>query len=192
MVAHHKIQTLRLERLFAKIFQKFGHNVVAEFEKMDLTTKIDEVMPMSQLAIKEYIDGKYDLIVVAYTDFASALRQIPRVKQILPLENKADEMLGQTTEDRIVLSASKMGYKFEPDPSAVLNTLLPRLVEMQIYQAVLESDASEHSARMLAMRNASDSAKDIIKELNYSYNKARQSAITQEISEIVGGAAALE
>ncbi|MFA6105121.1 MAG: ATP synthase F1 subunit gamma [Patescibacteria group bacterium] len=187
-----EVDILLTGRQGKKIYHKFGHKISAEFEKMDLTSQINEVLPMAQLAIKEYTEGKYDLIVVAYTDFASALRQIPRVKQILPLENKADEMLGQTTESNLEISASKLGYKFEPDPTAVLNTLLPRLVEMQIYQAVLESDASEHSARMLAMRNASDSAKDIIKELNYSFNKARQSAITQEISEIVGGAAALE
>ena len=82
-------------------------------------------------------------------------------------------------------------FLFEPNPTEVLEVLLPRLVEMQMYQAILESDASEHSARMLAMRNASDAATDMIKELNYSFNKARQAAITQEISEIVGGAAAL-
>ena len=176
-----------------KIHYKFGHKVAAEFDKYDLTTKIDEIMPIAQLATKEYIEGKYDLVVVAYTDFASALRQIPRLKQILPLENKADEMLGGTTSDKkLEVSVARLGYKFEPNPRAVLDILLPRLVEMQVYQAVLESDASEHSARMMAMRNASDSAKEIIKELNYSYNKARQSAITQEISEIVGGAAALE
>jgi F-type H+-transporting ATPase subunit gamma len=175
-----------------KIRLKYGHNVTAEFEKMDLTSKVDEVLPMARLAIKEYTEGKYDLVVVAYTDFISALKQVPRLKQILPLENKADEMLGQTTPQAAISAPLKLGYKFEPDPVAVLDLLLPRLVEMQIYQAILESDASEHSARMLAMRNASDSAKEIIKELNYSFNKARQSAITQEISEIVGGASALE
>ncbi len=175
-----------------KIHFKYGHKVAAEFDKIDLTTKIEEVLPLTQLAMKEYISGSYDLVIAAYTDFASALRQEPRLKQILPLENKTDEMLGQTMNEKITLSAISPGFKFEPDPNAVLNVLLPRLVEMQLYQAVLESDASEHSARMLAMRNASDSAKDIIKELNYTYNKARQSAITQEISEIVGGAAALE
>lgn len=175
-----------------KIHLKYGHKVTAEFEKMDLTSKVDEILPMARLAVKEYTEGKYDLVVVAYTDFVSALKQVPRLKQILPLEDRADEMLGQTKPETQSVKPLKLGYKFEPDPTAVLDLLLPRLVEMQIYQAILESDASEHSARMMAMRNASDSAKEIIKELNYSFNKARQSAITQEISEIVGGASALE
>ena len=87
------------------------------------------------------------------------------------------------------ISAAK--FIFEPEVIRVLESLLPRLIEMQVYQAILESDASEHSARMMAMRNASDAAEDMIKELNYNFNKARQAAITQEISEIVSGAAAL-
>jgi F-type H+-transporting ATPase subunit gamma len=82
-------------------------------------------------------------------------------------------------------------FKFEPNPKKVLNVLLPKLVEMQVYQAILESDASEHSARMVAMRNATDAAGDMINELTLTYNKARQAAITKEISEIVGGAAAV-
>lgn len=174
-----------------KIYHKFGHNVVAEFDKLDLTTKIDEILPMAQLAVKEYIEGKYDLVMVAYTDFVSPLKQSPKIKQILPLQDFSDLTLhngGGKKED----THSAYGFKFEPDPKAVLDELLPRLVEMQVYQTILESDASEHSSRMIAMRNASDSAKDIIKELQYSFNKARQASITQEISEIVGGAAALE
>ena len=174
-----------------KIYHKFGHKVVAEFDKLDLTTKIDEILPMAQLAIKEYIVGKYDSVVVAYTDFVSPLKQSPKIKQILPLENFSDLTLHNSGAKTEVIK-SAYGYKFEPGASAVLDVLLPRLVEMQVYQTILESDASEHSSRMIAMRNASDSAKDIIKELQYSFNKARQASITQEISEIVGGAAALE
>lgn len=174
-----------------KIYHKFGHNVVAEFNKIDLTTTIDEVLPMAQLVIKDYIEGKFDKIVIAYTDFNSALVQTPRIKQILPLQYEADPLLDKNNIKPAKLK-SDYGYIFEPGAKQVLDILMPRLVEMQVYQAILESDASEHSARMLAMRNASDAAKDMIKELNYSFNKARQAAITQEISEIVGGAAALE
>jgi F-type H+-transporting ATPase subunit gamma len=173
-----------------KIYHKFGHKVVAEFEKIDLTTKIDDVLPMVQTVTKDYIEGKYDLIMAAYTDFISPLKQAPKLKQILPLADFSDAVLQSNGKQPEIKSA--YGYKFEPDPKEVLDVLLPRLVEMQMYQAILESDASEHSSRMMAMRNASDSAKDIIKELQYSFNKARQSSITQEISEIVGGAAALE
>lgn len=180
-----------------KIYQKFGHTVIAEFDKLDLTTKQEQVMPIARLAIAEFLEGKYDRIVVAYTDYVSALQQIPRVKQVLPLQNH-DTLLGHVANekpneiDTEIDEKYDYGFTFEPGPKKVLDVLLPRLVEMQIYQAFLESDASEHSARMMAMKNASEAAKDMIKELNYTFNKARQAAITQEISEIVGGAAALE
>ncbi len=189
-----------------KIYQKFGHEVVAEFDKVDLTTRVEEVLPMAQMAVGDYMSGKYDRIVVAYTDFVSAVNQVPRIKQILPFTQK-DPLLGSVNDAAEVAmveddatsfsqqaadSSEDSHFLFEPGTHEVLNTLLPRLVEMQIYQAILESDASEHSARMVAMRSASDAASDMIKELQNSFNKARQAAITQEISEIVGGAAALE
>lgn len=163
-----------------KIFTRFGYKVIAEFEKIDLTTRVEEILPLTQMVIKDYVDGKYDKVMLAYTDYGSAILQTPRLKQILPI-------VGDSTTQKI----SDTEYLFEPDPKAVLEILLPRLVEMQIYQALLESDASEHSARMVAMKNATDAAADMIKKLRYNFNKARQAAITQEIAEIVGGAAAL-
>lgn len=175
-----------------KIYQKYGHKIEAEFEKEDLTTKIDEVLPMIQLVIQDYTKGIYDMVVVAYTDYVSPLKLEPRLKQILPLEDTEFNTMLHGNGNGKKKQPTEFGYKFEPNPKEVLDVLLPRLIEMQMYQAILESDASEHSARMMAMRNASDAAKDIIKELQYSFNKARQAAITQEISEIVGGAAALE
>ena len=132
------------------------------------------------------MNGKYDKLCVAYTDYLSAIKQEPRVKQLLPFVGENDDKNLTKNEEE-----NNLEFSFEPNPLEVLDLLIPRLVEMQIYQAILESDASEHSARMMSMRNASDAAGDIIKELNYTYNKARQSAITQEIAEIVGGAAAL-
>lgn len=178
-----------------KIYSRFGHKVAAEFEKPDLSAKVEEVLPMARLVLSDYMSGKYDKVVLAYTDYVSALKQIPRLKQLLPLQ-KQDELLGEVSgagDDKTEKKKlNNFEFTFEPDPAGVLDILLPRLAEMQIYQAILESDASEHSARMVAMRNASDAAEDIIKELNYTYNKARQSLITQEIAEIVGGAAALE
>lgn len=174
-----------------KIFQQFGHTIAAEFDKMDLTMTVDEVAPMSNMIVNDYVLKKYDEIYLGYTDYVSAIKQIPRIKKLLPLGKEADELLGSAgqTEANKLLPAAE--FLFEPDPTVVLDVLLPRLVEVQVYQAVLESDASEHSARMMAMRNASDAAEDMINELNYNFNKARQAAITQEISEIVGGAAAL-
>ncbi len=174
-----------------KIYHRFGHTVVAEFDKVDLTTRIEEILPMAQLAVKEFVAGTYDQIVVAYMHFKSAIEQVATVKQILPLtKDSIKELAAKEADDTEEIEEST--FLFEPNPALVLDVLLPRLVEMQMYQAILESDASEHSARMMAMRNASDSASDMIKELQNSFNKARQAAITQEISEIVGGAAALE
>lgn len=186
-----EIDILLTGRQGKKIYHKFGHKVVAEFDKLDLTTKINEILPMAQLAIKDYVEGKYDLVMVAYTDFVSPLKQAPKIKQILPLQDFSDLTLHNGTK-KTTGETFSAGFKFEPNPKEVLDVLLPRLVEMQVYQTILESDASEHSSRMIAMRAASDSANDIIKELQYSFNKARQASITQEISEIVGGAAALE
>ena len=173
-----------------KIYKYYGHPVVAEFDKLDLTTRSEEILPLAQVVTSGYIERKYDKVVVAYTDFVSAIKQVPRVKQILPLK-RADELLGHVGEDRENEKKENVEFTFEPSPIEVLNVLLPRLVEVQMYQAVLESDASEHSARMMAMRNASDAAEDMIKELNHNFNKARQAAITKEILDIVGGAAAL-
>jgi len=179
-----------------KIYHRFGHTVAAEFTKYDLTTKIDEILPITQTIINDYISGRYDKIVVAFTDYISAVSQTPLIKQVLPITTQTSLELNSKN----VLSTQKTTselkndpeYLFEPNPRKVLDILLPRLVEIQIYQAILESDASEHSARMMAMKSASDSAGEMIKELNYSFNKARQASITREISEIVGGAAALE
>jgi F-type H+-transporting ATPase subunit gamma len=172
-----------------KIYTNFGHTVIAEYEKIEVTTDIAEVRPLAHLMIDEYTKKNYDKISVAYTDFFSAIRQLPRVKQILPLKPDMAQAVEQEDKTKLLLNTE---FKFEPSPIKVLEKLLPRLIEMQIYQAVLESDASEHSSRMFAMRNASDAASDMIKELNTTFNKARQAAITQEIAEVVGGAAAVE
>ena len=178
-----KVEIILLGKRGQRIYRRFGHNVVSEFEKIDLTTKIEEVLPLSRLIVDDYINQKYDKIVLAYTDYISALKQVPHLKQLLPIKRtRAFQKDGQKRDFEFV---------FEPDPRQALNMLVPRLVEMQVYQAIVESDASEHSARMMSMRNASDAAEDMITELTYFYNKARQAAITQEISEIVGGAAAL-
>lgn len=180
-----------------KIYKYYKHQIVQEYEKLDLTTKIEDILPLAKVITAEFIEKKYDKIALAYTDFESAVNQTPKILELLPL-GEEDEGLGKTIiENKNNLSNNKEKndineFTFEPNPKEVLNILLPKLVEMQVYQAILESDASEHSSRMLAMRNATDAAKDMIDDLTMTFNKARQSKITQEISEIVGGAAALE
>jgi len=190
------------------IIKSFGYNVVADFAKEDLTVSVAEVSALAKMAITDFINKKYDKVFVVFTDYVSSLKQEPRVKQLLPIQPAPDDYLGvvgkskgiETTKEFIeeksekYLKKSEFSYEylFEPNASSVLDQMLPRLIEMQIYQAVLESEASEHSARMLAMRNATDSAKDMIDDLTLSYNRARQAGITQEIAEISSGAAALK
>ncbi len=186
-------EVLLLGKKGRKIYQNFGHTIVSEFEKLDVTTNVEEILPVAAIMSEGYISKKYDRIVIAYTDFISPLQQIPKIKELLPLSAQQMKKLeGDSTTSESKKEAIANGLIFEPNPDKVLEVLLPRLIEMQLYQAILESDASEHSARMLAMRNATDAAKDMIKELQTSFNNARQAGITKEIAEVIGGAAALE
>jgi F-type H+-transporting ATPase subunit gamma len=147
------------------------------------------------MIVEEFGKGKYQKVVLAYTDFVSAITQKPTILDLLPL--------GTPEETRMIGDAGKgptsgigkdktREYAFEPSPIAVLNLMLPRLVETMLYQAVLESAASEHSARMMSMRSASDAAEEMIDALTFTFNQARQAGITQEIAEISSGKAALE
>ncbi len=191
-----------------------GFSVVADFPKIDVTTKLEQAQPLAELVRQGYLGSTYGRVLVAYTDFISALSQKPRLKQILPITTEADPYLGSARAPRDPLATSQwplanaaesaarnqeLGtsgynyeYLFEPSPDEVLDDLLPRLIEVQLYQAMLESDASEHSARMLAMRNASDAAKDMIDSLTLAFNQARQAGITAELAEITAGRVAVE
>jgi len=174
--------------------------MIAEFNKLDITTDNAEIRPITKLLIEDYITGKFDKVVFAYTDFISTLIQKPRILELLPIvqEGEQDEYLGKVRqaenfrpiqEKRLLANFT---YKLEPSPDEVLSELLPRLLEMQIYQAILESDAAEHSARMVAMRNAADAATDMISDLTLAFNKVRQASITAELADISGGRIALE
>ncbi len=182
------------------IMFRYGQAVVAEFTKADLTTRVEEVRPIAKLLIDDYLSGRYDRVVMAYTDFISPLIQKPRIRQLLPIVPEPDAELGggrlpgepKVREADTTATHVSYEYLFEPTPDEVLEDLLPRLIEVQVYQALLESDASEHSARMLAMRNASDAAKDMIDSLTLQFNQARQAGITAELAEIIGGRVAVE
>ncbi|MFA6551724.1 MAG: ATP synthase F1 subunit gamma [Patescibacteria group bacterium] len=188
----------------AVVHRRFGYNLAAEFDKPDIVTEIAEVLPVAKMAVADYLNGRYDKIMLAYTDFVSAIKQVPRVKQLLPVDLKAEDNLGVIGKESNVAMTKEIiaekqekyfanqEYLFEPDAKEVLDEMIPRLLEVQMFQAMLESNASEHSARMVAMRNASDAANDMIDDLTLTYNKARQANITREIAEIAGGAAALQ
>lgn len=174
-----------------------NYKVAAEFDKSDLLNSSKEIFPIINLVITDYLAGKYDKIFVAYTDFINPAKQIPRVKQLLPLEfNEKDSYLGIVGQDpNIGVSpesiSTKNDYTFEPNPFEVLDVLIPRLLEIQLLQAFLEANASEHSSRMTAMHQATEAASDMENELTLFYNKARQASITSEIAEISAGANAL-
>ena len=164
----------------AKAFARIAKlDVRAEFSGIgDRATMLD-TMPISRVVIDDYTHGEVDLVYLAYPDFISTMVQKPTIQTLLPIE-PAKLPPGQVAE-----------YIYEPDPFSVLNELLPRFVEMEVYHSVLELIASEQSARMVAMRNAGDNAEDLIKDLTLSLNKVRQEMITKEICDISGGAEAL-
>ncbi len=195
---------------------KMGFEILAEFEKNDTASEIIEIRPITKMVIDEYLNKKYDRVFVAYTDFVNVVTQLPRVKQIIPIDIKTEDgylgivgdnsrlktnkeyikgkenkYLKAETEDPWLQNAH-FDYLFEPNEEEVLNEMIPRLIEVQLFQALLESNASEHSARMNAMHNATLAANDLISELTLFYNKARQAGITNEIAEISAGANALQ
>ncbi len=174
--------------------RKRGFTIAAEFEKKEAAMSIADLLAMARLVIEDFVSGKYDKVILVYMDFISTLRQKPRVRELLPLAQRPDETLGAVgfeSVDSVNYKLQTADYLFEPSADQVLEVLLPRLTEVQIYQAFLETVASEHSARMIAMKNATDAAADLISELTLEFNQLRQEAITKEISEIVAGKLAL-
>jgi F-type H+-transporting ATPase subunit gamma len=162
-----------------------GRKVVADFSGLGDSPQLIDARGIATAAIDEFREGRADAVYLTYTRLISTLRQEPTLVQLLPVTAVA-QTHQSTNGDPTAL------VEFEPEPKEVLAKLLPRYVEMQIFQALLESKASEQSARMIAMQNATDSAKELAAGYTLSYNKARQAGITRELAEIVGGAAALE
>ncbi len=208
-IAKHPVETdFILVGKKGSIVHRQNYNVAAEFAKSDILTDARDIYPIVKMALSDYAHKKYDKILVAYTDFVNAAKQVPRVKQLVPIEVEAqDEYLGIVGQDINIGSTPEMiedktkkhlsdenysyEYTFEPSSREVLDKMIPRLVEIQLYQAFLEANASEHSASMAAMHQATEAANDMINELTLFYNKARQAGITAEIAEISAGANAL-
>lgn len=163
-----------------QFFRRLKVNMVASVTHLGEKPQLDQLIGVIKVMLDSYSASTLDRVFVCYNDFINTMAQKPRQDQLLPLP--ASESL-ETRHD--------WDYIYEPDAETVLNQVLTRYVESLVYQAVLENLASEHAARMVAMKSASDNATKLIGTLNLIYNKARQAAITQEISEIVGGAAAV-
>ncbi len=172
---------------------RLGQRIVAEFTNLPAELTIQSCGPIARTLIDEFLTGQVDQIFLAYTDFINTLAQRPVVVNLLPLRPfQTDNLLiRQFIKSEPTVTTEGREYLYEPSAAAILDEILPRFTELQIYQAILESLASEHSARMIAMRNASENAEALAGDLQLSYNKARQLAITSEILDIVGGVEAL-
>jgi F-type H+-transporting ATPase subunit gamma len=164
----------------AGFFNRFGGEVLATQTGLGDKPSIQDVIGVVKVMLDAYDNGQIDRLFLVFNSFVNTMSQEPTINQLLPLPESDDEELKH-----------RWDYIFEPDPKAILETLLVRYVESQVYQGLVDNVASEQAARMVAMKSATDNAGNLIDELQLVYNKARQAAITQEISEIVGGAAAV-
>lgn len=161
-------------------FNRNYHNVSSEVTHLSDRPELADILGVAIGVIRGFRNERYDEVYVAYSEFVNTLTQRPVIKKVIPVEAPPPK------EHHL-----QADYTYEPGEEEVLNELLPRYVEIQIYQSILENIASEHSARMVAMQNATKNAKDLVRDLTLSYNKARQSNITSEVSEIATGANAL-
>jgi F-type H+-transporting ATPase subunit gamma len=161
-------------------FGRFGGNIVSQAKHLGDAPHIEDLIGTVKVMLDAYIDGQIDQIHIAYNQFVNTMTQQPTIEQLVPISSQMEDELKHHWD-----------YIYEPDSKDVLDNLLGRYVESLVYQGVVENGACEQSARMVAMKSASDNAGNLIDELQLIYNKARQAAITQEISEIVSGAAAV-
>lgn len=164
----------------ASFFRSYGGNVVAALTHLGDSPSAEKLIGNVKVMLDAFEDGKIDRLYVIYNEFVNTMTQQPKSKQLLPLPESQDEEVGH-----------QWNYIYEPDSRPILDGLMPRYIESQVYQGVVENLACEQAARMIAMKSATDNAGSIIDELQLAYNKARQAAITQEISEIVSGAASV-
>ena len=174
--------------------RRMSQNIVATFLDLSENVSLRDVSPISTMITSEYKKGNYGKIYVAYTDFVSALSQKPNIRQLLPISRAelkiAIEEVGEE-RNKETLKESDVPYTVEGDQAMLIESLAEKLVRMQIYQMILESQASEQSSRMMAMKNASEAAGEMIDDLTLAFNKARQAGITREISEISAGMASV-
>jgi len=160
--------------------------VVAEFSNLPAAPSYADVSAIGRLAVEDFLKGVADEVWLVYTDFVTMVKQEPVVRKLLPLDVDTHEQVAKFEHKHLTAA-----YIFEPEEREILDTIIPRFTALQVYQAILESQASEHAARMVAMRNATDNAIELVEHLQLVYNKARQQTITNDLLDIAGGAEAL-
>jgi len=175
-----EISLVTLGKKASSFFRNIKVEIAAHASNLGEKPQINDLIGVMTTMLNAYREQQVDRVFIVYNDFINTMAQKPVVQQLLPLPPTEDENIGDVWD-----------YIYEPDAESLLDSVLTRYIEALVYQAVLENLASEHAARMIAMKNATDNATDLIGELKLVRNKARQAAITQEISEIVGGAAAV-
>lgn len=184
------------------ILWRMGKEIVAEFHGLPAVPRLVDSSPIARTAIEEFLEGRADEVYLARTDFVNLLVQKPVIQRLLPLcppdapicapgADEAEDMQAMMEYIVDVELTQVAGYIYEPDVSTILESILARFTELQVYQAVLEAHASEYAARMVSMRNATDNAAALVDDLTLDYNKARQKGITMELLDIAGGAEAL-
>jgi F-type H+-transporting ATPase subunit gamma len=170
---------------------RMGQTIVAEYSDLPPTPRLLDITPIARTAMEGFLSGQFDAVYLAHTDFINTLSQRPAIWQLLPIRPLDLGATPVSEHHDLRAPGTMVEYIYEPDPATILDTVLPRFTELQIYQAVLEALASEHSARMVAMRNATENANELLADLTLTFNRARQEAITKEMLDIVGGAEAL-
>jgi len=180
-----KLQATAIGNKGLAFLQRLHANITSQLVQLGDTPNLEKLIGPVKVQLDAYSQGRIDAVYLAYSRFINTMKQETVIEQLLPLSS---ERLAQSEQER---RAHAWDYLYEPDPQRVIDELMTRYVEALVYQAVAENMASEQSARMVAMKAASDNAKKLIDELQLIYNKTRQAGITKEISEIVGGAAAI-
>jgi F-type H+-transporting ATPase subunit gamma len=187
------VDAVGIGRRATQALKKSRATLIASFENLTNKPTYKDIDPIGTLVIQEFSKGNYKRVMIAYVDFVSALTQHPVVFTLLPFGLPTAVILSDSEgSPKKQEAATSKESTFEPSPERVLDRVLPNLVRMTLYQSLLETAASEHSSRMMAMRNASDAAQEMLGDLTFTYNQIRQASITQEIAEISSGASALK
>lgn len=171
------------------LLMRRGGNVVAEFSDLPAAPSFMDVSAVGRLAVEKFLEGEVDEVYLVYTDYVNMAKQIPVKKKLLPLE--VDDDGDDLVQEYGASEKTAAAYIYEPSAEEILDEIIPNFTALQVYQAILESLASEHAARMVAMRNATDNANELVGALQLEYNKVRQQTITGDILDIAGGAEAL-
>ncbi|MAZ56436.1 ATP synthase F1 subunit gamma [bacterium] len=195
----NKVETICIGKKAVDFARRERLVVLEEYVNVSDEVTVEDVYAITELVISKFNQDEYRKVEIVYQNFLSTFEQEPTLRQILPLDPAEIHYIMQGIKpkrgkfsDNSEPSDTAITYTIEPSPEEVFNSLVPQLVQIMVYHALLESKASEHSARMVAMKNATDKSKEVIKGLTIKYNKARQTAITAEVSEITAGVEAMK